>query len=118
MEHLLDKSLYKRDRATGKYNPKYITLLVRNYRSHEAILEVPNKLFYDNQLIKSGSEGEISIAPKQRMKLNNLSIFILFAGETNLFLGSSILRNMHFPIVFKSVQGFCEKLEDDPRFAL
>lgn len=57
MEHLLEKPLYKRDRTTGTYNPKYITQLVQNYRSHAAILKTPNELFYDNQLQASASQG-------------------------------------------------------------
>ncbi len=34
----------------GPYNPVYITQLVQNYRSHPALLALPNKLFYHNSL--------------------------------------------------------------------
>jgi helicase MOV-10 len=41
--------LYKRD-SSGNYNPKVLTKLVANYRSHAEILKVPNELFYDGEL--------------------------------------------------------------------
>lgn len=34
----------------GQYDVGFITQLVKNYRSHQDILKVPNKLFYDNKL--------------------------------------------------------------------
>lgn len=57
MERLFDKRLYKRDAATDRYNPKYITQLVKNYRSHPAILHIPNLLFYDNKLEAKAAKG-------------------------------------------------------------
>lgn len=50
MEHLFNRPLYRPNMRTGKYNPKYITQLVKNYRSHSAILHIPNTLFYENKL--------------------------------------------------------------------
>eukprot|EP00038_Savillea_parva_P026359 m.53449 g.53449 ORF g.53449 m.53449 type:complete len:1222 (-) comp7460_c0_seq1:1994-5659(-) len=40
----------------GTYDPTLLTKLVRNYRSHEAILTVPSKLFYDNELVPCADE--------------------------------------------------------------
>lgn len=57
MEHLLELKLYKRNSKTGKFNEIYITQLVRNYRSHEAILKIPNELFYEGQLKAKSSPG-------------------------------------------------------------
>lgn len=34
----------------NKYNPKYITKLLINYRSHPSIIHISNELFYDNEL--------------------------------------------------------------------
>lgn len=42
-------SVYHRDPARG-YDTRYISKLLYNYRSHPSILEVPNKLFYENEL--------------------------------------------------------------------
>lgn len=47
MERLLQYSHYKND---GGYNSKFITKLVRNFRSHPELLTVPNKLFYEDEL--------------------------------------------------------------------
>ena len=33
------------------YDPRVLTKLVKNYRSHPAILEMPNELFYDSELV-------------------------------------------------------------------
>ena len=33
------------------YDPRCITKLVRNFRSHPALLEVPAQLYYDNELV-------------------------------------------------------------------
>lgn len=51
MEQLFEQKLYQRNILTTKFNPVYITQLVKNYRSHKDILKVPNELFYDNRLV-------------------------------------------------------------------
>lgn len=58
MERLFNKPLYSRD-YTNKYNPKYITQLVKNYRSHEAILHTPSVRFYGGTLEAEAPEGMI-----------------------------------------------------------
>jgi len=35
----------------GKYDPRFITKLVQNYRSHKSLLTIPSKLFYDDDLL-------------------------------------------------------------------
>lgn len=57
MEQLLLKSLYKRNKDTGKFNQNYITQLTKHYRCHRAILQKPNALFYDNVLESAAPEG-------------------------------------------------------------
>lgn len=57
MEHLFNRRLYQRDPLTGQFNPKYITQLLDNYRSHPAILQTPNELFYENTLKARASTG-------------------------------------------------------------
>ena len=46
----MDSGVYARDESTDQYNPRYVTKLVRSFRSHPDILEVPNMCFYDNEL--------------------------------------------------------------------
>lgn len=57
MERLFNRPLYMKHPMTGKLNPRYITQLVQNYRSHGAILHVANRLFYDGELISRAPEG-------------------------------------------------------------
>lgn len=92
LEQLFEFVLYKRDAITGKFNSKYITQLVKNYRSHPVILQVPNQLFYEGAL-----KAEV------RPLVTDLNISL-----TQL--------NTDFPIIFKSIQGLCIKPEDDTRF--
>ncbi|XP_026724105.1 RNA helicase Mov10l1 isoform X2 [Athene cunicularia] len=54
MERLTSREIYLRDEdafgACGAYNPLLITKLVKNYRSHSALLALPSKLFYHKEL--------------------------------------------------------------------
>jgi catabolite regulation protein CreA len=38
-------------RKNNKFNPLVLTKLVANFRSHPAILKVPNELFYESDLV-------------------------------------------------------------------
>jgi helicase MOV-10 len=37
--------------ASGHFDPSLVTMLVRNYRSHPAIIDLPSKLFYFDRLL-------------------------------------------------------------------
>ncbi|PKU48200.1 hypothetical protein llap_1479 [Limosa lapponica baueri] len=54
LERLTSRDMYLRDEdafsACGGYNPLLITKLVKNYRSHSALLALPSKLFYHKEL--------------------------------------------------------------------
>lgn len=93
MERLFTKPLYRHDPLTGQYNQNYITQLVKNYRSHSAILHIPNVLFYHNTLEAA--------APHQ---------------ITDWFIGSKLLPSENFPIIFKNVEGFCKRSRTDFRY--
>ncbi|KAL8595223.1 hypothetical protein ACOMHN_043376 [Nucella lapillus] len=59
MERLMDLPIYRRRDEPGAqdglyYDPLLITKLVQNYRSHPTILDVPNELFYNGDLVTSG----------------------------------------------------------------
>ncbi|XP_070766761.1 putative helicase mov-10-B.1 [Enoplosus armatus] len=49
LERLMDINLYKSHETQG-FNNRFITKLLRNYRSHPAILKIPNELFYKGEL--------------------------------------------------------------------
>lgn len=42
---------YRRERNDSPFNNRYIVQLVKNYRSHAAILAPSNQLFYQSQLV-------------------------------------------------------------------
>ena len=46
----MSTQLYTRDPDAYSFNEKYVTKLVRSFRSHPDILEVPNVCFYENEL--------------------------------------------------------------------
>ncbi|KAM6981807.1 putative helicase mov-10-B.2 [Tautogolabrus adspersus] len=55
LERLMnDFSVYQKDE--GEFNNSFVTKLLNNYRSHPAILEVPNELFYEKELQASADE--------------------------------------------------------------
>lgn len=49
LERLMSSPLYSRHQ--WGYNPMLVTKLLYNYRSHEALLELPSKLFYKGELL-------------------------------------------------------------------
>lgn len=55
MEYLMEKPLYKR--KGERFNEKYIVQLIKNYRSHSAIIEIPSQMCYDGMLECNASEG-------------------------------------------------------------
>ena len=49
------------DAANGnKFNDRCITKLLANFRSHEVILDLPSKLFYNSELITKGDPALIN----------------------------------------------------------
>lgn len=69
-----------------EFNPKYVTQLLDNYRSHPAILEYSNHQFYDGYLRAKADPVEINFA-----------------------IGWSSLPNKNFPIILHSVKSQCEQ---------
>lgn len=58
MERLMETcAAYQKNATTGKRDPRQITKLVKNFRSHEQLLTVPSKLFYDGELIPCANKA-------------------------------------------------------------
>ncbi|NXH37223.1 SDE3 helicase, partial [Myiagra hebetior] len=90
---MLHNPLYKK--SSGGYDPQFITKLLWNYRSHEAILSIPNELFYDNELKVCKSDG--------------LDI-------RNLYCTWEELPKKGFPIIFHGVCGEDQREAKSPSF--
>ncbi|XP_053517917.1 RNA helicase Mov10l1 [Artibeus jamaicensis] len=86
LERLMSRPVYLRDEdafsACGAYNPLLVTKLVKNYRSHAALLALPSRLFYHTEL-------EVCADPKVAASL----------------LGWEKLPRKGFPLVFHGVRG-------------
>lgn len=80
MEHLFKRRLYQRDPITGKYDGQFITQLVKNYRSHSAILHMPNKLFYDGTLQSKAKSGTIPLTLSKPSGMEPSSEIILLSN--------------------------------------
>ncbi|XP_058807141.1 putative helicase MOV-10 [Phymastichus coffea] len=88
LERLMSYNLYQKD-CNNKYNPKYITKLLQNYRNDPAILHVSNHLFYNSELIAKrqgsikfpiifhGVEGEEDKCPISSSRCNNKELSLV-----------------------------------------
>ncbi|XP_006876477.1 PREDICTED: putative helicase Mov10l1 [Chrysochloris asiatica] len=86
LERLMARPVYLRDEdafgACGAYNPLLVTKLVKNYRSHSALLALPSRLFYHKEL-------EVCADPTVVTSL----------------LGWEKLPKKGFPLIFHGVRG-------------
>ncbi|KFO72839.1 Putative helicase Mov10l1, partial [Cuculus canorus] len=91
LERLTSREMYLRDEnafsACGAYNPLLITKLVKNYRSHSALLALPSKLFYHKELEACADPSVV----------------------TSLLRWKKLPRK-GFPLIFHGIRG-CEKRE-------
>ena len=90
-------SVYKKRATEPGQNPSFdsrvVTKLVQNYRSHPAILKLPNELFYDNEL---------------EVKADQLVRESLCKWDH--------LPKKGFPIIFHGIEGIDEREESSPSF--
>ncbi|XP_062999361.1 helicase MOV-10 [Elgaria multicarinata webbii] len=101
IEHGLGLSLLERlmqhnalyQKEDGGYNPQFVTKLLRNYRSHAAILKFPNEKFYDGELQEHADHL-----------------------ITHSFCNWKELVKEGFPIIFHGVCGEDQREEKSPSF--
>ncbi|KAM4872954.1 helicase MOV-10 isoform 1-T2 [Thomomys bottae] len=92
LERLLTyNTLYKK--GPNGYNPQFITKLLRNYRSHPTILDIPNRLYYEGEL-----QACADTVDRER--------FCRWEG----------LPQQGFPIIFHGVMGKDEREGNSPSF--
>ncbi|NXL42242.1 SDE3 helicase, partial [Podilymbus podiceps] len=90
---MLHNPLYKK--SSEGYDPQFVTKLLWNYRSHEAILRIPNELFYDSEL-KACKSDELDVR--------------------SLYCAWEELPKKGFPIIFHGVCGEDRREAKSPSF--
>ncbi|KAM4562218.1 putative helicase mov-10-B.2 [Odontesthes bonariensis] len=92
LERLMnDFTLYQKNEEV--FNNCFVTKLLRNYRSHPAILKIPNELFYDGELQACADEY-----------------------ARNFYCGWEHLPQMGFPVIFHGVAGVDTREASSPSF--
>ncbi|XP_051949735.1 putative helicase mov-10-B.2 isoform X2 [Xyrauchen texanus] len=92
LERLMTQNeLYRTDNM--EYDKRYVTKLLLNYRSHPSILQVPNELFYDGELISCANEI-----------------------NSNQYCTWEHLPKKGFPVIFHGVPGKDERESNSPSF--
>ncbi|KAI0360350.1 P-loop containing nucleoside triphosphate hydrolase protein [Trametes cingulata] len=89
LERLMERPVYHAQAGRGRSFVK----LVKNFRSHQAILEYPNEQFYEGELEVCGSPATI-----------------------NALLGSPSLVNPRWPVVFHYISGENERESTSPSY--
>uniref|UniRef100_A0A3Q4I2S6 RNA helicase n=1 Tax=Neolamprologus brichardi TaxID=32507 RepID=A0A3Q4I2S6_NEOBR len=93
LERLMNNFPMYQKNADDVFNSCFVTKLLRNYRSHPAILEVPNELFYDGELQPCAEEY-----------------------ARNFYCGWEHLPKQNFPVIFHGVTGKDEREASSPSF--
>ena len=98
----MENELYKKNCSTNQYNPKYITKLLDNSRSHSKIIGLSNKLFYENELRYCGDETSLinDNLPKTKTK-DHPVIFYAIQGEEQQIKGSFRYNNFIIKFSFE-----------------
>ncbi|XP_059186180.1 putative helicase mov-10-B.2 [Centropristis striata] len=86
-------TLYQKSESSGHFDTRFVTKLLRNYRSHAAILKVPNEMFYENELQVFADQWE---------------------RET--YCSWEHLPKKGFPLIFHGVMGKDERESNSPSF--
>ncbi|KAK4766707.1 hypothetical protein SAY87_008349 [Trapa incisa] len=87
LERLFERDLYKEEMEG------FVTKLVRNYRCHKAILDLPSRLFYDGELLACKEED---------------------CDLQQMITGTGLLPNESFPVLFWGIQGCDEREGNNP----
>ncbi|XP_029287551.1 putative helicase mov-10-B.2 isoform X2 [Cottoperca gobio] len=86
-------TLYQKSKESGHFDTRFVTKLLRNYRSHAAILKIPNKLFYENELQVFADQW-----------------------EREAYCNWKHLPKKGFPLIFHGVMGKDEREANSPSF--
>uniref|UniRef100_A0A8C3A0K9 RNA helicase n=1 Tax=Cyclopterus lumpus TaxID=8103 RepID=A0A8C3A0K9_CYCLU len=86
-------TLYQKSTDSGHFDTRFVTKLLRNYRSHAAILKIPNELFYENELQVFADQW-----------------------ERDTYCNWEHLPKKGFPLIFHGVMGKDEREANSPSF--
>lgn len=85
---MIQSNIYKKDPVDDEYDNRVITKLIRNYRSHKILLDVPNRLFYDDELMASKIKRYSSLS----FQTLSFSIFYSFFFNQSYLLVIVVIR--------------------------
>ncbi|XP_070758397.1 putative helicase mov-10-B.1 [Enoplosus armatus] len=86
-------ALYQKSTDSGHFDTRFVTKLLRNYRSHDAILKIPNELFYENELQVFADQW-----------------------DREAYCNWEYLPKQGFPVIFHGVMGKDEREANSPSF--
>ncbi|KAK1166718.1 RNA helicase Mov10l1-like [Acipenser oxyrinchus oxyrinchus] len=113
LERLMSLPLYSRDEKSygphGAYNPLLVTKLVRNYRSHESLLELPSRLFYQREL-EVGATQEVVCALQDWNRLPKKGFPLLFHGVRGSEMREGCNPSWFNPVEAVQVMMYCCQL--------
>ena len=98
--------LYKQSEAGSQhhhYNTAVITKLLRNYRSHPAILKLPNDMFYDSELVPCANVVD-------REKLCKLDVTQSWCHVQMLWIGRSCVSRSYIENCYLRIRFFLQSL--------
>ncbi|KAM7006470.1 putative helicase mov-10-B.1 [Tautogolabrus adspersus] len=94
LERLMTQNdLYKADEDSGQFDPRFMTKLLRNYRSHPDILKIPNEKFYNNELLAFADRS-----------------------EREAYCGCDTFSKTGFPVIYHGVMGKDQREGNSPSF--
>ncbi|CAJ1050280.1 putative helicase mov-10-B.1 isoform X2 [Xyrichtys novacula] len=93
LERLMDHNALYQKNDSGHFDTRFVTKLLRNYRSHSAILKIPNERFYDNELQVFADQW-----------------------EREAYCKWEHLPRKGFPLIFHGVMGKDEREANSPSF--
>lgn len=108
LERLMNLPVYQKDPTTKKYNNQLITKLVKNYRSHEALIKFSNEQFYDGELQCLAPTEEVCLAENWRWLPNKTFPIILHtvfgsnerSSKTKSFMNQTEIDTVEFYLDF------------------
>lgn len=108
LERLMELPPYQR-LENGYYNPQMLTKLLRNFRSHADILEIPNRMFYENEL-QVFADDRIATCMLQWEGLPHMGVPLLFHGVCGRDLRESSNPSYYNPEEVKVVVDYATAL--------